>query len=273
MKQPLSGEWVILSGASSGIGRQLCKLLIEKQGAKVFGIGRDEAKMLSLQDELGENRENFRYALFDVSVKEEWESFQNRLMQEGISPILLINNAGMFPTFSRTLDVRADVIERLLKVNFLSSVYSSQTLFPSMLEKHGKKAGLVNICSSSALCSVVGTAAYCASKSAMKAYTESLALELKGKAYVGIFYPGTTGTELFRNDEQTKDSALDKIAMSPEKMAKKLLKKIVARKRRAVVGWDAKAMNLMAKLFPVKGPQLICWVMKKSRSKVFKNVF
>ena len=273
MKQPMNGEWIVLSGASSGIGRQLCKLLIEKQGAKVFGIGRDDAKMLSLKEELGEKQENFRYALFDVSQKTEWENFKRRLDSEGIVPILLMNNAGMFPIFSRTLEIGAEVVERLMKVNFLSAVYSAEILFPAMMEKHGNKAGLVNICSSSALCSVVGTAAYCASKAAMKGYTESLSMELKGKAYVGIFYPGTTGTELFRSDEQTKDSALNKIAMPPEKMAKMLLTTIVARKRRAVVGWDAKAMNIMAKLFPVKGPQLICWVMKKSRSKVFKNVF
>ena len=273
MKQLLKGQWVLLTGASSGIGRQLCKLLIEKQGAKVFGVGRDETKMQTLQAELGENAVNFRYALFDVSEKTAWEDLKEQLSKEGISPILLINNAGAFPVFAKTLEIGSETVERLLRINFLSSVYSAELLLPSMMEAHGKNAGFVNICSSSALGSVVGTAAYCASKAAMRAYTESLSLELSGKAYVGIFYPGTTGTELFRNDEQTKESALDKIAMPPEKMAKKLLKKIVARKRRAVVGWDAKAMNLMAKLFPVKGPQLICWVMKKSGSKVFKNVF
>lgn len=266
-------QWVVLTGASSGIGRQLCKLLIEKQGAKVYGVGRDETKMQTLQEELGDKASNFRYALFDVSQKSAWEEFRCRLTDEGISPILLINNAGAFPVFSKTLEIGSETVERLMHINFLSSVYSAELLFPSMIEAHGKSAGLVNICSSSALCSVVGTAAYCASKAAMKAYTESLALEYHGKAYVGILYPGTTGTELFRDDEQTKESALDKIAMPPEKMAKKLLKKIVARRARAVVGWDAKAMNLMAKLFPVKGPQLICWVMKKSGSKVFKNVF
>ena len=132
---------------------------------------------------------------------------------------------------------------------------------------------MVNVCSSSALCPVVGTAAYSASKSALKGFTEALALEYRGRAFVGILFPGTTDTELFRNDEQTKDSVLQKFAISPEKMAKKLARKIYRKRRRAVVGADAKMMAFLTWLMPVKGPALISWVMKKSGSKVFKNVF
>ena len=54
MKNWLKDEYVVLSGASGGIGRQLCKLLIESYGANVIGIGRNEQKMLSLKEELGE---------------------------------------------------------------------------------------------------------------------------------------------------------------------------------------------------------------------------
>ena len=57
------------------------------------------------------------------------------------------------------------------------------------------------------------------------------------------------------------------------KMAKKMAKAIVKRKKRAVLGWDAKLMNFVAKVAPVKGLALIRWVMKVSKSKVFTNVF
>ena len=267
------GQWIVLSGASSGIGRQMCKLFIQQYGACVLGIGRDENKMQSLKNELGENAERFEYRLFDVSEKSNWETLKNELVARQIQPILLVNNAGAFPTFSTVLDAGSCVMEKILKINYLSAVYAIEALLPLMIAAHGKNAGAVNICSSSALCPIVGTAAYCASKSAMRGYTEALALEMRGKAYIGIFYPGTTGTELFRGDEQTKDSALQKIAMPPERMAKKLVKKIVRKRTRAVLGWDAHAMNILAKFFPVLGPRLISWVMKKSGSKVFKNVF
>ena len=93
------------------------------------------------------------------------------------------------------------------------------------------------------------------------------------KRYVGIIYPGTTATDLFRNDENTKNSALDLVAMSAEKMAKKIAKKIYKRKKRAVLGWDAKLMNFTARILPVNGLFLISSVMKMSRSKLFASVY
>ena len=68
-------------------------------------------------------------------------------------------------------------------------------------------------------------------------------------------------------------NSLDKIAMPVEKMASKIAKRILKKKKRSVLGWDAKLMNFTAKIMPVKGIALIAWGMKKSKSKVFKNIF
>ena len=273
MKNWLKDEWIVLSGASSGIGRELCKILIERFGAKVLGIGRNEDKMLSLKTELGENAERFDYALFDVGAREEWKRFKERLVKENISPQLLINNAGAFPTFNTVLNTTPETFERIMQTNYFSIVYAVQTLSPLLVGSRKHKPAIVNIASSAALCTVAGTAAYSASKAAVKSYTEALALEEKGKKYVGLICPGTTATDLFDGDKNTKDSALHMIAMPAEKMAKKIAKKILKKKRRAVVGWDAKLMNLTTKIMPVKGLFLIRGVMKASKSKVFTDVF
>ena len=67
MKNWLKGGTVVVTGASSGIGKELCKILLEKYAVKVIGVGRDEMKMLSLVAELTETaKENFTYRLFDV---------------------------------------------------------------------------------------------------------------------------------------------------------------------------------------------------------------
>lgn len=268
MKNWLNEKWIVLSGASSGIGRALTKILIQKYGAKVYGIGRSEDKMLSLKAELGDKADNFAYSLFDVGEKEGWRAFLETLQSEEITPVLVINNAGAFPTFGLLSDLGSETVERTMQTNFFSAVYSAEILLPYM-----QGGGMVNICSSSALCPVVGTAAYSASKSAIKGFTEALALEYRGRAYIGVFFPGATNTELFRNDEQTKDSVLQKFAISPEKMAKKIARCVYKKRRRAVLGADAKAMGFLTWLMPVKGPALISWVMKKSGSKVFANVF
>ncbi len=273
MKKWLQGQWVVLSGASSGIGKEICKILVMRYGANVFGIGRNEEKMLALKSELGENAEKFYYALFDVGIRDEWQMFSRTLCARNISPVLLINNAGVFPTFEKVLATSAETFENVLQTNYLSVVYAVESISPLLLSTDKNKPAIFNIASSAALCTVVGTAAYSASKAAVKAYTEALALEEKGKIHVGIVYPGTTKTDLFRSDENTKKSALDIVAMPAEKMAKKIVRKIVKRKRRAVVGWDAKLMNWTAKMMPVKGLSIIRNFMKAAHSKVFSRVF
>ena len=172
MKNWLKGQWVVLSGASQGIGRALTKILINHYGARVYGIGRNEEKMLSLQQELGKNAERFSYALFDVGQKSGWQVFVERLQGEKIIPVLTINNAGVFPSFGLLENLGSETVERVAQTNFLSAVYSAEAMLPYM-----QGGGMVNVCSSSALCPVVGTAAYSASKSALKGFTEALSLE------------------------------------------------------------------------------------------------
>ena len=270
MKNWLNDKTIILTGASSGIGKEMCRLLITHYGANIIGVGRSEEKMLALKKELKDYANKFTYQIFDVSIKAEWEQFAQRLQNNHVCVTLLINNAGIFPSFQSTSEVLIDTIEKTMETNFYSAVYATQMLNP--LIPTNKTSGIINICSSAALCTIAGTAPYSASKSALKAYTEALMIEERQK-YIGIIYPGTTATELFRNDIQTQNSALDKIAMPAPKMAKKIIQKIYKRKKRAVVGWDAKLMNITAKIAPIKGPQLIRSVMHKSKSKVFKNVF
>ena len=270
MKNWLQEKTVVVTGASSGIGKEICRRLIVCYNVNVIGVGRSEEKMLAFQQELGEYAQKFTYRLFDVSQRESWMAFAEELNKNGTEVTLLINNAGMFPTFSRALNTPVETIERILKVNFYSAVYGAEA-FKDIVFKN-PKGGIVNVCSSGALCTVAGTAAYSSSKAALKAYTEALMIEEKGK-YVAIMYPGTTKTELFRNDKQTENSALDLIAMKPSKMARKIVRKIRHRRKRAVLGVDAKMMNFVAKIAPVKGIFLIRNVMKAAKSKVFKNVF
>ena len=271
MRNWLEDKYVILTGASGGIGKELCKLLVQKYRAKVIGIGRNERKMLSLKEELAEY--SFSYRLFDVGSKAAWQAFKTDLENNGISPVLLINNAGVFPTFANATEVPSETVENVLQTNFLSAVYATEAISPILVGNGKALPAIVNVCSSAALCSVVGTSAYTASKHAMKGYTEALQLEEIGKKHIGIIYPGTTATDLFRNDKNTKNSALDKLAMPAEKMAKKIAKAILRRRKRAILGWDAKMMSFTAKIAPVCGLRIIRNVMKSSKSKVFSEVF
>lgn len=273
MKNWLKNQTVILSGASGGIGKELAKLLVRKYGANVIGIGRSEEKMLALQKELGENASSFSYRLFDVSKKERWQDFREELEANNLRPILLLNNAGIFPALQKAIDSPSQLAEKVMQTNYLSAVYAIEAISPLLIGNGKHKPAIVNVSSSAALCTVVGAGYYAASKSALKGYTEALQLEEKGKKYVGIVYPGTTSTDLFREDSNVQNSAMNKIAMPADKMARKIAKRILKRKKRSVLGFDAKFMSFAARYMPVKGPAFIRWVMKISKSKAFTNVF
>ena len=273
MKNWLNNQTVILSGASGGIGKELAKLLVTKYNANVIGIGRSEEKMLALKNELGNKASAFSYRLFDVSRKECWQNFANELTEKDIHPILLVNNAGIFPALQKAINSPSELGEKVLQTNYLSAVYAIGAISPLLIGNGKRLPAIVNVSSSAALCTVVGAGYYAASKSALKGYTEALQLEEKGKKYVGIIYPGTTATDLFREDTNVQNSAMGLIAMPADKMAKKIAKRILKRKKRSVLGFDAKFMSFAARYFPVKGPAFIRWVMKISKSKAFDNVF
>ena len=229
--------------------------------------------MRSLQAELGERASAFSYRLFDVSSKESWQALRQELEAQDVKPLLLINNAGVFPALQTASNSPSEITEKVIQTNFLSAVYATEALSPLLVANGKHKPAIVNVSSSAALCSVVGASSYTASKAALKGYTEVLQLEEKGKKYVGVVYPGTTATDLFRDDKNVQNSAMGIIAMPAHKMASKIAKRILKRKKRSVLGLDAKLMSLTAKIMPVKGPALICWVMKMSKSKAFTNVF
>ena len=272
MKNWLKGGTVLVTGASSGIGKELCKILLEKYAVKVIGVGRDEMKMLSLVAELTETaKENFTYRLFDVGEKEGWVRLKAELEESGIMPTLIVNNAGMFPRFSRFEG--DEVITKTLQVNFYSAVYAAEVFLPSM-KAANKEVGILNVSSSAALCPVVGTTAYSASKCALKGFTQALSLEQGKAVYIGAVFPGTTATGLFtQNETLTKSGMIEKLATPSYKMAKKIVKVLLRRKRYAVLGLDAKLMNFVATVAPVKGTRMIRNIMKKFGAAYFNGVF
>ena len=272
MKNWLKGRYAVVTGASSGIGKELCKLLLEKYEVKVIGVGRDEMKMLSLLKDLSENaKENFTYRLFDVGEKEGWISLKADLDGKGITPALIVNNAGAFPRFSPFIN--SAVVEKTMQVNFYSAVYSAEVFLPP-LKACGEEVGILNVSSSAALCPVVGTTAYSASKCALKGFTQALSLEQGKRVYVGLVCPGTTATGLFQENETlTKSGLIEKLATKPQTMAKKIARVALRRKKYAVLGVDAKLMNFIATVSPVKGMRLIRNVMKKFGAAYFNEVF
>ena len=267
---------VIISGASSGIGKGLVKKLISEHGCTVIGIARNETKMKALVSELGDKARYFSYYLFDVAEKESWRSFANDLIEKGIQPDILINNAGILPKFNKFGHYSLDYIDRAMQVNFYSNVYSMNVMIPILLKS--KSAGIVNISSSAALCSLAGTSIYSASKAAVKSMTESIREEYRGRIYVGLVCPGFTKTDIFHNQDRgnetgMNDKMLDMVSTSCERMVNDIVNVIWIKKSNMVFGIDARMMHDSTRFFGVLTSKVSSAVIRKAHLEMFKDVF
>lgn len=274
MSNWIDNKTVIITGASSGIGKGIAEILIKKHNCKVIGIARNKDKTENFISELGEYSENFTYNLFDVSDKENWFEFVKIIKENDIHPDVLINNAGVLPKFNKTQNYSIEEIENVMNVNFYSAVYSIKALLPILLES--KTPAVINVASSAALMSLAGTSAYSASKAALKSFTESLREDLRGKCYVSVVCPGFTKTDIFRNQGSNTpkgEKMINAISTDCDKMVKLIVKGIENKKELMIFGFDAEFMKTFGRITPVQGGRLFSSVMKVSKLPLFDAVF
>lgn len=272
----LQGKTVVVTGASGGMGAGIAATLIKKHGCNVIGIARNERKILNFINELGEeNAKRFSYRLFDVSVRENWESFAKELEENNIAVDVLINNAGILPKFKRFDRYSYEEIERAMNINFYSCIYSVKTMLP-ILQKSSSPA-IINIDSSAALMTLAGTSVYSASKAALKSYTEALRLEFAGKIYVGMVCPGFTKTDIFSGQGDVGkgrgSKIIEMVSTDCDKMVKMIMFGIERKMPMQVRGMDAHAMSICNRLLPVAGSKLYSTIMKAAKVDIFDEVF
>jgi len=272
---------VLITGASSGIGLMLAKQLIVDHGCNVFGVGRNEKKLAnarefiskSINEETIKNKSvgfgSFEYLSVDLSTMDNWQKLKEHLMNIDFQVDILINNAGVFIPFEKFETQDFEQCKKLFETNFYSQIYGTKTFLDNIEQVGG---GILNISSSSALCPVVGTAMYSASKSAIKGFTEALAIEMKGKMFVGVIFPGFTKTELFRNQDNMSKFMYN-ISSDADKVAKKIIRALRKKKMRTVIGFDAHLMNIFYRIMPKTTMKILAKVLKSKGGTAFNKVF
>jgi len=154
-----------------------------------------------------------------------------------------------------------------MNVNYWGVVRMTKAFMEQILATKGT---LVNISSVFGFIGYAGQIHYCASKFAVRGFTETLAQELKGTG-VGVccVHPGGVATNVARNAEVDKmpfgdatreelDANFDKMAItSPEKAAQIILKGAAKKKRRILIGADSKIISLAYRLFPTQYTKIL----------------
>lgn len=259
-----TGKTVIITGASSGIGKEIARQLITKYACTVYAIARNETRLKEARNELGD-----KYIIYpmDVSIKDGWLDFADFLKSSSICVDILINCAGILPKFATLEGTEIQVYEQAISINYLAQVYACKIILP-LINDGG---AIVNVASSSALCPFSFVSGYSASKSALCRFSESISQEIK-RVSVSTILCGFVKTDIMKNQEMNdKEARLIKLFSSDcQRTVRKILRRVKRRKKRIVTGPDGHFLSIMYRLFPNFAPRLFSWVLRKSGLDMFK---
>lgn len=172
LKATFGGKWVVITGASSGIGEALALRLINAK-ANLFLIARNEDKLKSLCDRAVANGCEADYKAIDLRQREQLDVICGELRDKLPSVSFLFCNAGksIQRTINDSLDRMHD-FDRTMDLNYRSMVALSLALMPS-LKSAGGRIVYTSSVSSLRLSSFPGWSAYHASKSAANVWCKT----------------------------------------------------------------------------------------------------
>jgi uncharacterized protein len=192
------GKIVLVTGASSGIGRRV-SLDFSGHGAQsIILVARSLSKLEDLEKTIS-RKFNIKTIIYpcDVSKKSEVEQMGREILDKCGHVDILVNNAG-FGLYGKVQNQSIEQIESVTFTNYLGVVYCTKVFLDSMIAR--KSGHIVNLASVAASFGVAGLSAYCASKYAVLGFSESLSQELHGTG-VGLTVVSPMGvkTNFFNN--------------------------------------------------------------------------
>lgn len=166
MSASFSGQRILVTGASKGIGRAIA-LHLASLGAEIVACGRDSHNLKSLEGEIG-----CRWITADLTLAEETA----RAGREAGPVEYLVNNAGISIP-QPLLDTTVEAFDRTLAINVRAPLLLAQLCARDWITR-GHRGAIVNVSSQASLAALRDHATYCASKAALDHLTRVMALEL-----------------------------------------------------------------------------------------------
>jgi short-subunit dehydrogenase len=253
---------VVITGAASGIGRALAVRLSKEPIAGIAIADVNEVALAETKEMAERSGVKVTAHRVDVANENEMGSFANEVIRSHGRVTHVINNAGV-ALGGTVREVTLDDIHWLIGINFWGVVHRTKIFLP-YLEKE-PSAHIVNISSIFGIIAPPGQAAYCASKFAVRGFTESLRHELaSSNVAVTVVHPGGVGTNIANNARigdgvsLTEDEIREKrkrinknLARStPDEAAETIVCGIKARRPRIMIGSDARILGIVQRLFP-----------------------
>lgn len=209
----------LVTGASSGIGESVSRLLAEK-GIHVIGVARRLGKLKALEDSINATGGDFTPIEADLSKSARRIEVFEQLKSRGNLPDILVNNAGS-AWYGYFYQMPWQVADDILSVNVKASTHLMRLFLPAMVEKRFGR--VINVGSIAGKLPEQGISVYAASKSYLDTITTSIFRELRGSGVtVSVLRSGAVKTEFYdhaRSLENGGSIPAEKLAISSSRVA------------------------------------------------------
>jgi len=271
MKQ-LSQRVAVVTGAGSGIGRALSVLLAQR-GCRLALADIDQSGLDQTRELVTAKGAVASVHVVDVSNRERMQAFAAEVQSAHGGVQVLINNAGVSvgATFR---DHTLEDFEWLMGINFWGVVYGCKFFLPALLASD--EAHIVNLSSLFGLVGVPMQSSYCASKFAVRGFSESLRVELSGTR-VGLtcVHPGGVATNIAARSRIHGDQATHarhaqivkqfRRMLPPERAAEKIIAGIERGRSRVLITRETYLLDLAKRVFPVGANRLVQWSWQRAQ--------
>lgn len=247
----LQDQCVVITGASSGIGRETA-LRFAARGASVVAAARNRLALGSLVREIQRQGRRCHAVVTDVA---DWPQVK-RLAQEAAGAFgridVWVNNAAVIE-YATVDQMTIEEFDRVIRVNLLGTIYGAKAALEHM--KRQDSGTIINVASIVAERAVPLLAAYCASKYGIKGFTQSLRLELereKSRIKVSLILPASVNTPLFnhaRSKIRVKPMPLPPV-YDPRVVADAIVHAAEHPRPRIVVGGGGRFLGVVERLSP-----------------------
>lgn len=254
----------VVTGAASGIGRALAVQLAEK-GCHLALVDWNGAALEEVATSLRAGGRRVTAHVVDVSNRVAVGELAREVISLHGECHVLVNNAGV-AVDARIEDVTPEDFEWIVGVNFWGVVHGCKAFLPHL--RRVDEAHIVNVSSVFGLIGVPRNGPYCATKFAVRGFSEALWTELQG-TNVGVtcVHPGGVRTNIVQNarlaDEQERATIVREFGkaarMSPETAAANIVTAIERNSARLRLGPETYAMDWLKRLAPVGTQRLVGW--------------
>jgi NAD(P)-dependent dehydrogenase (short-subunit alcohol dehydrogenase family) len=276
----IRGKVAVVTGAGSGIGRELA-LGLARRGGRLALCDVDELGLAQTVDQVKALGAEVHSATVDVGDRAAVRAYAAEVARHYGVVHQVYNNAGIAGAGETVAETEFEVYDRVLGVNLFGVINGSKAFLPHLIASGD--GHVINVSSLNGIMAQPELSAYCTSKFGVRGFTETLRSEMLLAGHpvqVSVVHPGGVRTNIASSAlAEARQQGLELTAaqqararvynekllkMPADKAAAIILDGVEAGRPRILVGSDAKVVDLLVRLAPRQYPRLSAWFVKRT---------